>query len=145
MTTTQSNKTVTIMRGLPGSGKSRRAHRICAESAVPVVIVSADHYFETDDGEYNFRPAEIARAHAYCLHRFVSALRNQVPHIIVDNTNVQHWEFYNYEAIALLAGYDVNVIEVPCTGAADVELFAARNVHGVPLAVVQAMHDRWEA
>lgn len=134
---------VVIMRGVPGSGKSHRARQICEREGG--IIVSADHFFEDPDtGEYNFNPRLIGQAHAECMSRFLALLQLGEPTIIVDNTNTQRWEWKNYETAAQLKDYSVQFVELPCIGLDDVERFAARNTHGVPVEAIKAMYERWE-
>jgi predicted kinase len=149
--------TVTICRGIPGSGKSTWA-RAQAETVEPAhlsdnagvalhpeavaVIVSADDWFVRlqPDGTlgYRFDGREIAQAHDACLRRFVAAILAAEPHVIVDNTNTTAAEMIPYVAVALAHGCEV----VVRTFRVDAATAAARNVHGVPLAACEAMAKR---
>lgn len=139
-----------IMRGLPGSGKSRAAAEI-AESATragkSVFIASADAYFE-NDGVYEFDPAKLPLAHAACMHNVLVALKSRTSVIIVDNTNSQTWEYASYVRAADLAGYKVVMHEIHTRPqqltVEELMTFAKRNVHGVPFSAIAAMAARWE-
>ncbi len=134
---------VIVLSGPSGSGKSTWAQENYPEAE----ICSADHYFTNDQGEYNFRPGEIAIAHAMCMNRFLKLLRDPgtIYEIIIDNTNIRQWERMNYVEAARLAGWDVTLVFFVVTRLADVKKCAERNAHGVPVEVVARMaleHER---
>lgn len=129
---------VIIMRGVPGSGKSTWIAR--KYFPTKPIECSADHYFIGKNGEYKFNPALIGNAHLACMDKFLQAIHNQPKVIIVDNTNTQLWEFSGYLQVANARGYKVTIVEVMC----DLEVAAARNIHGVPAQTVKAMAARWE-
>jgi predicted kinase len=130
-------KTVIIMRGLPGSGKSTAIKSV----KVDKVICSADNFFMVD-GEYRFDPSKLPQAHQACLRDFMSSINAQASTIIVDNTNIRLWEYSTYSALAEAYGYKVILIEMANK---DVPLCAERNTHGVPRDAIQRMKDAWEA
>lgn len=121
---------ITIMRGVPGSGKSTytKGRR----------KVSADSFFEVD-GEYRFDPRLLPHAHGKCLRDFIDLCRNpEGDELVVDNTGTTIAEIAPYAATALAYGHSIKIITLEC----DPEVAAARNVHGVPRAAVIAMHKR---
>lgn len=135
---------VIIMSGVPGSGKSHEITRRCEEFDLidePYVwkICSADHYFEELG---HFDPSKLGEAHGQCLRRFVTALRNDddedITHVFVDNTNTTLVELAPYVALAQAYSAEIELVRVLC----DPEIAFKRNVHGVPLAGVQAMDRR---
>lgn len=63
---------------------------------------------------------------------------------MVDNTNVQAWEFRHYRMLAEEFGFDVEVVEVGDRTPEACRLYAARNTHGVPLVAIESMAARWE-
>lgn len=67
------------------------------------------------------------------LIRFIGALRQRLPLVVCDNTNIEPWEYAAYIAAAEALGYRV---ELRCVSYASDEAFvaqcAARNRHGVP-------------
>lgn len=113
---------VYIMRGLPGSGKTR-----WVQSRVGYqTVASADHYFQKD-GEYRFDASKLAEAHQECLRAFLRSVEHGALTIIVDNTNIRAWEMSPYIAIAEAFGYDVEIVEVRTS----VDTCIARNAHEV--------------
>jgi len=133
---------VIIMRGIPGSGKSSWAEKHYPECH----HCSADNYFTSEDGEYEFNPAEIGNAHRSCMKAFLTAIEfceqidSQWP-IVVDNTHTQLWELSPYLQVARAMGYDVTVVTVQC----DIDVAAKRNTHGVPENAIHAMANRFES
>jgi predicted kinase len=137
---------VTILQGLPGSGKSTYAQNLINSIAAAndgdwegYVVVSADHFFMRV-GTYSFNPGKLPEAHAECLREYVDALRHEAEHVFVDNTNTSVAEVAPYYALAQAYGAEVEILYFPC----DPQVAAERNTHGVPLAGCQAMAKRLE-
>lgn len=140
-------KLVTILRGPSGSGKSLWAsgyHWAGHPANKNAFVVSADHYFVDDEGNYSFDPSMLPIAHSACMSTFLDALAKGRPHIIVDNTNMQEWEWENYARAAQLAGYDVHIVEFMPRTREELLLCIGRNSHGVPAMGVAGMWLRFE-
>jgi predicted kinase len=127
-----------LVRGLPGSGKST-----VAKQDYPChVLVEADQYFINEFGKYCFNPAEIRDAHEWCQNR-VKTLLEENQDVVVANTFTRRWEMVPYFEIAEQTGSTIEVFSIFDGGLND-EVLAERNVHAVPLTVIQNMRDRWE-
>lgn len=126
-------KYVYILIGVPGSGKSTFTDQFPNPDKV---ICSADHFF-SKSGTYLFEGGKLPQAHAECMAKFKKALSDQASLIFVDNTNILPQHRAPYEDLAKEFGYEVahRVFDV------DPKLAHARNVHGVPLASIQRMHN----
>ena len=124
-------KTLYIIRGLPGSGKSSLGDNLASSGK----SLAADDWFTDKDGNYNFDPQELPQAHEDCELRCVGAMLNEEESICVSNTFSQRWEIDPYFKIPRTYGYSVFVIE--CQN-------QFGNVHNVPIDVVEEMEDRWE-
>lgn len=122
------------MRGVSGSGKSTLAKQLAPQNAV---ICSADNFFERLG---HFDPTKLGEAHGECLRLYTESVQANVPCIIVDNTNTTLWEISPYVALAQAYGREFYIIEIE-TDLSAAEL-AARNVHGVPEAGIEAMKKR---
>lgn len=116
--------TLTIIRGLPGSGKTTLAKQIGQP------YFEADQWFETCDGGYHFDPAQLPQAHARCLERVKNSLEDGLD-TTVSNTFSRCWEMQPYFDL----GYPVRIIEVHGPW---------KSVHNVPEKSISAMRDRWE-
>ena len=129
------NKTLFLVRGLPGSGKSTIAERIAS------VVVEADSFFLTPT--YKYDASRISEAHQWCQDRTEAWMRDGQPWIAVANTFTRQWEMAHYRLLAERHGYRVVEITVK-TDLTDAEL-ASRNLHGVPELTIKVMRERWEA
>lgn len=139
-----SSRTLTIMRGLPGSGKSHLAAALANIPGVsPAPVFSTDDFFMVD-GQYRFDGALLGKHHAANLARAVAAMEAGTPHVIIDNTNTRAWEAREYVRAALANGYRVQFIEPQTAWAKNPEECARRNSHGVPLDAIRGMLSRWE-
>lgn len=138
-------KTFTIIRGLPGSGKTREAMRQKAKRPHDTIICSADDFFGVgDDYAANFDPSQMGQAHADCAYRVFRLFERGMPNVILANTNSQLWEYRHYEVAATIAGYGIGILEIPCPDRETFFKFHERNVHGVPQSIASAMWLRWE-
>lgn len=128
-------KTLYIVRGIPGSGKSTFAKTL------------GGTHFETDeffmvDGEYKFDVTKLKDAHRWCQDSVNTAMilnhtagLNNV--IVVSNTFTQEWEMESYFQMADTYGYKVFSIIVE-------NRHGGINTHGVPEDKLQVMKDRFE-
>ena len=128
--------TLTLVRGLPGSGKSSFAESISADS-----MVAADDFF-MEDGEYCFDPSKLPQAHAWCLKEAQRHLWECDSGVVVHNTFTQRWEMEPYIQLAARIGVRLNVVSVFDGGCTDEEL-VERNSHGVPLEAIARMRERF--
>ncbi|KAI8917820.1 hypothetical protein DFJ77DRAFT_457935 [Powellomyces hirtus] len=135
-------KTMFIMRGAPGSGKSSLARTL---SLGVGAVLSTDDYF-MQSGEYRFDFTQLGKAHEWNQARAQRAIAEGAAPIVIDNTCTQAWEARPYVIMAQDAGYLVEVVE-PQTAwwlARDIALLAARNTHGVDAVTIERMLSRWE-
>lgn len=123
---------LTLVRGLPGSGKSTMAKAIAMDTGA--IHLEADMYF-VKDGEYKFDPMQIKFAHEWCQAQALKALMDN-RNVVVSNTFVKKWEMQAYFAMA-----SAEVAEV-CVLIANGNY---GNVHGVPEEVIERMRANWEA
>lgn len=132
---------MTILRGVPGSGKSHLANLLLD---VPgTVVYSTDDFFMVD-GEYRFDPKKLGSYHAANQRRAREACAARTPHIVIDNTHVKAWEAREYVRMAFEHDYKVVFVEPTVPWAKDAEECAKRNTHGVPLETIKRMLDGWE-
>ena len=124
------DKTVIIVRGVSGAGKSTFANIV----AEPKVVCTADDYFEQGGG-YNFDPTKLGHAHKQSMDKFDKALVDpNVANIVVANTNTKPRDYKHYVDMANKAG--VKVIYVVLEKRHD-----NPNVHNVPDEALQRQHD----
>lgn len=139
--TPASPPTIYILRGMPGSGKSKRAAALAAEAKG--FVVSADNFF-IQDGKYNFDPSRIGDAHGECFRLAVAhVLRDSAPSaLIVDNTNTNNIEVAPYVLLAQAYGWKHQVVALLAQGDIQAVECAERNTHGVPVGTCVMMNRR---
>ena len=128
-------KTLYIVRGVPGSGKSTFAKSL------------GGTHFETDmffmkDGEYKFDMSKIKEAHNWCQDSVNTAMimnntagLNET--IVVSNTFTQEWEMMPYFEMAELHEYRVFSIILE-------NRHGGVNEHNVPEDKIEQMKNRFE-
>lgn len=116
-------KRVLILRGIQGSGKSTYAR-----SLPDATVVSADDFFLSPSGRYEYDRERIQDAHTACFLRFMRALVEEAKTVVVDNMNLEAWEIAPYYMTGTAFDYEVEIINF----FTDIETSAARNIHSVP-------------
>lgn len=128
-------KKLTLLRGLPGSGKSTYAK---LTSHALTGFIEADMYFVDDNGNYNFDATKLHQAHKWCKETVEKWMG---PHglddIIVSNTFTQEWEMKPYFELAEKYGYVVFSLIVE-------NRHGGVNVHGVPDEKLEQMKNRFD-
>jgi len=133
-----------ILRGLPGSGKSTLAKKI--EETVMLqdtVICSADRFFEGPNG-YEYKKDLQGIAHTVCQIRVEYFMQKGRPVIILDNTNIKNKAMVPYIDLAEKFNYSVYYILVGGLTPQDIECYAQRQQHGVPLEHIERMASEFE-
>jgi len=128
-------KTLYLLRGLPGCGKSTLAKSL---SNSMTGHVEADMFFVDDDGSYNFDGSKLKDAHAWCQEQaedFMSLYEYET--VIVSNTFTQEWEMTPYLEMAERYGYTVFSLIVE-------NRHGGVNEHGVPEEALERMEKRFE-
>lgn len=133
------DKTVIILRGAPGCGKSTLAatlFKLAVFGGQTVEVCSADQFFySTMDGTYNFDKTRLGEAHGFCKTLFTEAILNNISLIILDNTNGIATDFKGYKKFAEISGYVVHVLVVE-------NRHGNKSAHNVPEYAVQRTKDR---
>ena len=129
-------KTLYLLRGLPGAGKSTLA------SQLSDVHFEADMYFTNESGQYLFNAADLKKAHAWCQSEVENAMiLNHTSgineRIAISNTFTQEWEMEHYFKLAETYGYRVFSIIVE-------NRHGGENLHSVPEDKIEAMRARFE-
>ena len=105
----RNNKLMVILKGLPGSGKTTIAKNI--KKIYPdTVICSADYYF-VSDGLYKKDKEKLNDAHTKCQQEANYAMIKNANVIVIDNTNIRHWQSVPYLKLCKKYKYLVLYIE----------------------------------
>jgi predicted kinase len=132
-------KILTLVRGLPGSGKSTFANLITNKFSV----CEADKFFYDEEGNYNFDATKLSAAHEWCREQVEIRMKDNgvnpqfYPEIVVSNTFTQKWEMESYYKLAEQYGYKVFSIIVE-------NRHDGVNQHGVPADKLEQMKNRFE-
>jgi len=135
-------KTLIIMQGAPGSGKSTVAQSLIEpylRTGNYAEICSADNYFlkldENGNLFYKFDAARLPLAHDWCRRKAEGAAYADSQLIVIDNTNIRIEHARPYAQIAQHFSYQLQIVR--CYG-------TFQNIHGVPDAVVERMRGSME-
>jgi predicted kinase len=122
METTQ-ERSLILLRGLPGSGKTRLAGLLSEKGRYPVF--SIDSYF-TDpvSGQYSFAPYRNHLAYKQCEAETEKAMGMGCEKVFVDNTFTLEWEMEPYFKMAGEHQYALFVMTVE-------NRHGGENVHGI--------------
>lgn len=127
-------KTLIILRGIPGSGKSTAAEIFSENGKYPVC--TADDYFMFD-GKYKFDCTKLGLAHSSCQAKADAAMAAGVEKVIIANTNTTLKELTPYIKMAETHGYLVLCLVVE-------NRHGGKNEHGVSEDKLQIMKNRFE-
>tara|TARA_Y100001937_G_scaffold82186_2_gene111230 strand:- start:629 stop:1141 length:513 start_codon:yes stop_codon:yes gene_type:complete len=137
---------LTILRGLPGSGKSKVACDILASYAGVhhnPIAVSADSYpglYSEIGGRVRINPSMLDKAHGSCFANAIWGLERGV-HVVVDNTNLSTEEVIPYVSLAQAFRAKCEVVTLICPPSLAYE----RQTHGVPEGAFDRMVKRFES
>ncbi len=120
-------KVLKILRGLPAAGKSTLASEIVfspdlGKTKISPIICSADHFF-MKDGVYRRDNTQLQAAHNACLLKFLSAVKDNNPLVVIDNSSITIDEIAPYWRVGVACDYRVEIITLFCT----LELALKRN------------------
>ena len=128
-------KTLILLRGLPGAGKSTIARLLVGDK--DYCHKEADMYFVDRDGNYNFDGSKLKLAHEWCREEVEFVMRYEHSTVVVSNTFTQEWEMEAYYELAKKYDYRVTALVVE-------NRHNGKNVHGVPDEVLEKMAERFE-
>ena len=125
--------TLTLVRGLPGSGKSTYSKKLIERTHAQ--HFEADMFFEHPQTGYEFDFLLLEAAHKWCYGSAVRALWYGHD-VVVSNTFTKMWELEQYLEIPLIVnGVQIKVVEMRTQ---------FQNIHGLPEAKMEVMRTRWE-
>lgn len=131
----KTDKTLILLRGLPGSGKTTLAHLLSENGLYP--IVSIDDYFTDEKGDYNFEFSENHKAYKSAVDRVEAMMDLGNEKIIVHNVFSMDWEMEPYFKAASSHGYTVFVATVE-------NYHDGQNSHGVSAEQLEKMAEKFK-
>jgi predicted kinase len=123
-------KTLILLRGLPGSGKSTTAKLFDTKAHY-----EADMFF-MKDGIYEFDASKLKMAHNWCSIQTQKSMVDDEPLIVVSNTFTQEWEMDLYYELA--KNHNYRVVSMIVENRHD-----GKNEHGVPDDKLEIMKNRF--
>ncbi|MBE9039026.1 ATP-binding protein [aff. Roholtiella sp. LEGE 12411] len=129
-------KTLVIIRGLPGSGKTATARAIA-----PNHNYAADDY-GVYDADGNYLIDKQASAHEACFADTELAMKGGAQIIAVHNTFIEERFYIDYLILAAKYGYFSQVID--CEGGLYPNGSCSQNIHRVPEEIIENMLSRWQ-
>lgn len=131
---------MTIIRGLPGSGKTTLAKKIAKQKNA--VIHSTDSFWLCEDGQYRYDPERIKEAHLWNQQQCETSMRDG-KNVIIDNCNVKKEHVDPYLELAKKYNAKVSIVISPLNDE-DLELLFYNNTHNVPYHIIEQMRQDWE-
>ena len=129
------NKSLILLRGLPGRGKSTLATLLSEQNKYP--ILSIDNYFiDTKTGEYSFSHLSNHIAYKQCEEKTKIHLQEGSEKVFVDNTFTLEWEMEPYFKMANEFNYRIFVITVE-------NRHRGKNIHNIPFEQVEKMAKKY--
>jgi len=124
---------LTLIRGIPGSGKTTLANTILLQDKNPCVICEADDFFMFGNS-YKFNNTKLGDAHKWCQAK-VAFFLFRGNDVIVSNTSINMKDINTYYKIA--NSYSAEFEIVNCEG-------GYKNTHKVPEEVIESMTKRFK-
>lgn len=128
------NKTLCLIRGLPGAGKSTFAKEF--SERIEAYWFETDDWFVNQQGEYVFRPDRLKEAHEECQVSTERVMQLTDDPIVVSNTFTTEKELKPY--LDLAAKYDYQVVSLIVENR-----HGNKSEHNVPETTIQKMKDRF--
>lgn len=108
------NRTLFLMQGIPGSGKSTMA-KVIADK-YEAIIFSTDDFWITRIGDqviYSWNREKLGEAHRWNQRRCVQEMMSDDGgNIVIDNTNIKKRDAQVYFDLASMFNYDIQVVRV---------------------------------
>jgi predicted kinase len=139
-------KKLIIIRGLPGSGKSYLVKEILFNlpPLLTACVCSNDKFWIDKFGRYKYSASFAKYAKDLCRGSAARAMYHGTEIVIIDNTNINISHMQPYLEMADEFDYEVEIREPQTLWAKDPQECAKRNVHGVPLEIIQSMAEGWQ-
>ncbi|XP_063534423.1 uncharacterized protein LOC134744535 isoform X2 [Cydia strobilella] len=141
------SRTLILMRGLPGSGKSFLSRQIvetmCPGMNYKSFIFSTDDFFMRR-GRYEFQRYMLPDAHQWNQNRVQEAFGRGLSPIFVDNTNVEIRHMEPYVRAGVRGGYIIEVLEPNTPWAKNVGNLARKNSHDVNISALKRLSDSFQ-
>lgn len=133
-------KTLTLVRGLPGAGKTTLAQKIAKSNPATQIIAADDYSGLYVDGVYQSHLQK--ESHAWCQKNVEIWMSRGATEIIIHNTFAQFLWMKTYFELAKKYDYTIHVVHSEAVIFPDGS--RTESTHNVPKAIIQSMRQRWE-
>lgn len=139
------NKTVTIVRGVPGIGKFNFVvwQEYESEEASEFKICSWQDYFGKG-ASYKYNPRLVKEVENKSLNDFIQYMIKGIRRIYILSTFEKVWQYRVYVELARLFGYNCRIVELECRDMRDLKYFQMRSKHNVPYDKAVRIFNEWE-
>jgi hypothetical protein len=137
-------KELTIVRGVPGSGKKTYVISKELKSKNEFLLLNSREYFFDKNGKFNFNGKEINKADNYIFSKLLDGINKEIPYIYIVGFYEQKWMYQNIIKLGLFNNYKVNIIEIDCPDIEHLEFFNKRTLYQTPLSKSLTCYNNWE-
>lgn len=130
------SKSIILLRGLPGSGKSTMARLLSEQGKYPVFSVD-DYFTDKESDTYHFVFDQNHLAYKQCKEFTEEAMKNGVKKIFLDNVFSMDWEMEPYFNLAFTYGYQLHVVTVE-------NYHGGKNIHGISDEQIGKMAEKYK-
>lgn len=130
----QVNKSLYLVRGLPGAGKTTFAKEL--GNSIGAFTFEADHYFEDDEGNYHWDASKVHLAHEWCQHKARHIMSLMHSPLVISNTFTTEKEMQPYLDMAKQFGYKITTLIIE-------NRHGNESVHNVPSSTMDKMRNRF--
>jgi len=130
------HKSLILLRGLPGSGKTSLARILNEEGKYPVLSID-DYFTNTETGAYKFEFEKNHLAYKSCEERTKALMKKGLKKIFLDNTFTLEWEMEPYFKMAAEFGYRVFVITIE-------NRHGGKNIHNISNEQLKKMAEKYK-
>jgi len=141
--TQNKDKTLYIIRGLPGSGKKYLVAHLEEFNETEFSICDRNKYF-IDNGEFNFKGSELSHADQSARMKFLHSIEKGIRNIYVINYFNKLWMYEEYIQIAQMFNYNVKILEIPCSDETYLHYFTKRSIYNTPINKSKKCYKNWD-
>ncbi len=129
-------RSLILLRGLPGSGKTTLAKTLSENGKYPVF--SVDDYFTNEKtGDYKFEFEKNHLAYKQCEENTRNSMKQKTGKIFIDNCFTLEWELAPYFQLAAEFDYRIHVVSVE-------NRHNGKNIHGISDEQLQKMAAKYK-
>lgn len=129
-------KSLIIVRGLPGSGKSTLCSLLSENGLYPIFSID-DYFTNPKNGDYQFDYSKNHLAYKACEENTRQSMQKEVSKIFLDHTFTLEWEMEPYFKMATEYQYQVFVLTLE-------NRHGGKNIHGVTDEQIKKMGEKFQ-